>query len=100
MLAPMLPTIRWDVHARGCVRQFNAPSTGESRHCRHSPALSRHVRREECYRRFAESGYHYGPTFQGIERLWRGEREILAEIHVPSSLSDTLSDYRLHPASS
>ena len=42
--------------------------------------------REECNRRFAECGYHYGPTFQGIARLWRGDREILAEIHVAEQL--------------
>ena len=46
------------------------------------------------------SGYYYGPTFQGIEQLWRGEREMLAEIHVPSGLSEHLSDYRLHPGRS
>ena len=40
----------------------------------------------------------YGPTFQGMAQLWRGEREVLAEIHVPSGVSEQLSDYRLHPA--
>ena len=32
------------------------------------------------------SGFDYGPTFQGIERLWRGDREMLAEIHAPSGV--------------
>ena len=44
MLAPMLLKIRWDVHARGCVRQSNGADAGERRHRRHSPALSRDVR--------------------------------------------------------
>ncbi len=54
--------------------------------------------REECQRRFAAAGYHYGPTFQGMEQLWRGEREMLAAVRVPSGLNEHLSDYRLHPA--
>ena len=88
----------WDVHARGCVRQFNAPTPARVDIAGIRQRCPDTFGREECNRRFAESGYYYGPTFQGIERLWRSDREILAEIHVPSSLSDTLSDYRLHPA--
>ena len=52
----------------------------------------------ECNQRFAECGYHYGPTFQGVARLWRGEREVLAEIDAPSGVREQLSEYLLHPA--
>ena len=66
---------------------------------RNSPALSRRL----LTARNVTGGLRspatiYGPTFQGIERLWRGEREDLAEIYVPSGLMRILSDYRLHPA--
>jgi acyl transferase domain-containing protein/NADPH:quinone reductase-like Zn-dependent oxidoreductase/ubiquinone/menaquinone biosynthesis C-methylase UbiE/acyl carrier protein len=88
----------WDVHAHGCVRSSSgsAPaSTDIAEIRRRCPEAFDH---RECIRRFAECGYHYGPTFQGIARLWRNEREVLAEIHSPSCLREHLSDYRLHPA--
>jgi hybrid polyketide synthase/nonribosomal peptide synthetase FtdB len=88
----------WDVHAHGRVRQL--ADAKESRVDlaqvrKRCPVL---FDRDECYRRFAASGYRYGPTFQGMERLWLGEREMLAEVHVPSALNQHISEYRLHPA--
>ena len=53
---------------------------------------------EEYYRRLADAGYNYGPTFQAIAQLWRGERDTFAEIRVPPGVSEQLGDYRLHPA--
>ncbi len=89
----------WDVHAHGCVRQSNngpAPVKVDIAEVR--GRCSESFDKEECNRRFADCGYHYGPTFQGMARLWRNKGEVLAEIHVPSGLSEHLSDYRLHPA--
>ena len=54
--------------------------------------------REECQRRFAIAGFHYGPAFQGMERLWCGDREDLGEVRVQKELLPHLADYRLHPA--
>ena len=88
----------WDMHAHGFVRQLAESKENEidlAQVRKHCPAS---LNREECYRRFADSGYHYGPTFQGMERLWLGEWEMLAEVHVPSALNQHFSDYRLHPA--
>ncbi|HEY0993168.1 MAG TPA: amino acid adenylation domain-containing protein [Kofleriaceae bacterium] len=50
------------------------------------------------YREFAERGNQWGPRFQGIAALWRGEREALAELRVPSALEAELTRYRVHPA--
>ena len=88
----------WDVHATGGIRQAIQPTSVKldlAQIVMRCPDL---FSREECNCRFADAGYHYGPTFQGIERLWRGEREILAEVLVPRDLHEHLSDYRLHPA--
>jgi amino acid adenylation domain-containing protein len=52
----------------------------------------------EFYREFEARGNHWGPRFQGIARLWRGEREALAELCVPAALEPELSRYRIHPA--
>src|SRR5262245_16078719 len=88
----------WDVHARGRIRAWSgrAPETEDITTIRQRCPEA--FDDSECNRRFAEYGYHYGPAFQGIARLWRSEREVLAEIRAPSGLRGHLSDYRLHPA--
>jgi NADPH:quinone reductase-like Zn-dependent oxidoreductase/short-subunit dehydrogenase/SAM-dependent methyltransferase/acyl carrier protein len=88
----------WELHAHGRVRASARPAPGKADVGEIRRRCSETFGQEECNRRFAECGYHYGPTFQGIARLWRSEREVLAEIHAPSGVSEHLSDYRLHPA--
>jgi acyl transferase domain-containing protein/NAD(P)-dependent dehydrogenase (short-subunit alcohol dehydrogenase family)/acyl carrier protein/SAM-dependent methyltransferase len=38
---------------------------------------------EECYRAYRSLGYDYGPAFQLIGKLWRNDREALAELRSP-----------------
>jgi acyl transferase domain-containing protein/acyl carrier protein len=52
----------------------------------------------EWYRQLAQSGYGYGPTFQGVERIWCGDGEALALLRVRESLAASLADYLFHPA--
>ncbi|HEY9854527.1 MAG TPA: SDR family NAD(P)-dependent oxidoreductase, partial [Stenomitos sp.] len=54
----------------------------------------------EFYRRLRGDGsaYAYGPTFQGIQRLWRGDSEALAEVAPPDALVPDLAGYHCHPA--
>jgi acyl transferase domain-containing protein/NADPH:quinone reductase-like Zn-dependent oxidoreductase/acyl carrier protein len=88
----------WDMHAHGCVRPSTEPAPAGVDIDEIRARCPEAYGHEECLRRFAECGYHYGPTFQGIARLWRNEREVLAEIQAPSGLREHLPDYRLHPA--
>ncbi len=82
--APMQSDNSWDLHARGCVRQASqaTPATVDLATIRRQDPMPP-VRRSY-YRLFADLGFDYGPTFRGIAQLWRGEREALAEIHVPT----------------
>jgi len=52
---------------------------------------------ESLFALLAERGIRLGPMFQGIQTLWRGEGEALAEIRKPDALGD-LSDLPIHPA--
>src|SRR6202023_2779638 len=52
----------------------------------------------DLYPRFADQGLQYGPCFQGIASLWRGEGEALGEVGVPEGLLPDLAAYHLHPA--
>ncbi|MGZ3146191.1 beta-ketoacyl synthase N-terminal-like domain-containing protein [Lentzea chajnantorensis] len=46
------------------------------------------------YAALAERNLHYGPVFQGVRRLWRGDGELFAEVRLP----ETKNDHLLHPA--
>ena len=48
-----------------------------------APASSRTMR---CYDYLRQIGLDYGPMFQGIERVWQGDRESLGLVLLPESL--------------
>jgi 8-amino-7-oxononanoate synthase len=50
------------------------------------------------YRQLAQRGLDYGPSFQGIQQLWRGADQALGQVCLPDkALRDTPS-YQIHPA--
>ena len=51
-----------------------------------------------CYEGLKRIGLDYGPTFQGIQRLWIGDREALGEIALSESIIPELETYHFHPA--
>jgi acyl transferase domain-containing protein/acyl carrier protein len=86
----------WIRHAAGKFRQDNYPLT-------HVPLDSIHQRchlevSSTCYAGFKTRGLEYGPSFQGIERLWLGDQEALGQIRLPEELVADFEDYQLHPA--
>jgi acyl transferase domain-containing protein len=48
----------------------------------------------ECYQAFEQLGFQYGPRFQGVENIWRGDDELLGEIAMREPAGD---HYLLHP---
>jgi len=78
----------WALHCTGRVapEKESDPTTDE-------PArLQKRCREEiptaEVYRRFADMGLQYGPQFQGINRIWRGEGEALGWISLAAQPGD------------
>jgi acyl transferase domain-containing protein len=55
------------------------------------------IDRQACYETFASMGLNYGPTHQGIERIYVGEKEVLAKISLPLVLEKTKNEFFLHP---
>ncbi|MBN1489436.1 MAG: polyketide synthase dehydratase domain-containing protein, partial [Phycisphaerae bacterium] len=89
----------WTVHAQGRVRRLEEGAMGERvdldairRRC------TTEVGRDECYRKIHEVGLDYGPTFQGIGRLWTGDEEALAQMRAPDELGFATAGYLFHPA--
>ncbi|MCP3924585.1 MAG: SDR family NAD(P)-dependent oxidoreductase [Desulfobacterales bacterium] len=53
---------------------------------------------DQCYKTFKNIDINYGVAFQGVEKIYTGLGKVLAKLHLPSSVSDTLNQYTLHPA--
>ena len=52
----------------------------------------------EHYRRMAERGLSYGPSFQGVEQVWLRPGEALGRVRLPEALGAQAGGYELHPA--
>ncbi|WP_395575163.1 SDR family NAD(P)-dependent oxidoreductase [Streptomyces sp. BK79] len=50
------------------------------------------------YPRFAESGLHYGPVFQGLRAAWLDGDDVLAEVRLPEEQHSAAGRFGLHPA--
>jgi 8-amino-7-oxononanoate synthase len=49
------------------------------------------------YRQLQVRGLHYGPSFQGIQQLWKGDRQALGRIQLPQERGASAEGYTLHP---
>nr|VFJ42992.1 MAG: Acyl transferase domain-containing protein [Candidatus Kentron sp. DK] len=90
---------RWTGHMAGRLAGDGEPEMPER--------ADREVLRAQCptevpvldhYRSCRERGLDYGPAFQGIRQLFRGEGAVLGELALPKSLTGEINKYRLHPA--
>ncbi|QDX95805.1 SDR family NAD(P)-dependent oxidoreductase [Brevibacillus laterosporus] len=52
----------------------------------------------ECYQAFNKIGLTYGESHQGIQHVYVGKDQVLAELVLPSCLVDTQEQYVLHPS--
>jgi len=52
----------------------------------------------DCYQHFQAMGLNYGPAHQGIDKVYLGEGEALAELTLPPFLNAQTSRYTLHPS--
>ena len=50
------------------------------------------------YAAFGAMGLNYGPAHQGIAALYQRKNQVLAQLHLPQSVSSTQHDYILHPS--
>jgi phthiocerol/phenolphthiocerol synthesis type-I polyketide synthase D len=50
------------------------------------------------YNKLSQRGIQLGARFQGIERLWRGDREALGQVRILKALEQGADSYQVHPA--
>ena len=55
------------------------------------------IDRQHFYTELRHNGNQYGPHFQGVAHLWRGERSAFARLIMPGEVADPFGVYHLHP---
>ncbi|MBL8166328.1 MAG: SDR family NAD(P)-dependent oxidoreductase, partial [Anaerolineae bacterium] len=90
----------WTHHVSGTIAQADAaPSLLDGFDAQAIMArCTEEIRGEAFYAQLAEKGNQWGPTFQGIENLWRGAGEALSFVRVPNAIAGQLNAYQIHPA--
>nr|WCO03998.1 AjuE [Cystobacter sp.] len=86
----------WILHAEGSLRRGRSAEVVELidsivTRCAEVPVGAH-------YEALRARGLEYGPSFQGITRLWRREGEALARVQLSATLAPEASSYRAHPA--
>jgi acyl transferase domain-containing protein/NAD(P)-dependent dehydrogenase (short-subunit alcohol dehydrogenase family) len=91
----------WAAHATGKLKNISSPADSAVTE-EQIAAIQARCREEvdgaDFYRKLAERGNQWGPSFQGLERIWRGDREVLGLIRVPDSVREQMEGYEWHPA--
>jgi len=99
--APKDERSSWKVHVIGKIDRIPAA------HAVEEMELSLETARLNCqeeisvsvyYEQLWQRGLQFGPSFRGIEKLWRQEGESLGRIQMPIELESELDNYEFHPA--
>ena len=95
------PDAAWTPHVSGRIQPL-ADATPQVAERPPLDAIRAGCRQEvtgpEFYRLLHERGNEWGPAFQGVSRLFRGEGEAWSEVTVPGPLLSQVNRYLFHPA--
>jgi acyl transferase domain-containing protein/acyl carrier protein len=90
----------WTLHAGGTIRPdraaINAPEHESPEEVR--ARCEEEVSAEELYEALEEHGLQYGPSFRGVERIWRRDGEAIGRLRVPETVTSEAAAYGIHPA--
>jgi pimaricinolide synthase PimS1 len=82
----------WTRHASGTVTTTTGDVPRQEWATRWPPA-GQQLDTSDVYDRLADRGYRYGPAFQGLQRVWRFDGDLLAEVELESA-----EQFGVHPA--
>ncbi len=90
---------KWILHATVNIRP-NLTDTSQTRVDleKYQAWCSQPIEVKQHYQQFQKIGIDYGSSFQGIEKMWSGANQALAEIKLPEELIAETIDYQFHPA--
>ncbi|WP_455893511.1 beta-ketoacyl synthase N-terminal-like domain-containing protein, partial [Serratia proteamaculans] len=87
------------IHSQGEVAFLNneAPSHLDLRDIR-AQMTQGVLDADTCYRAFDAMGLCYGAGHRGIQEIYQGEEQVLAQLALPPAVLGTQQDYLLHPS--
>jgi acyl transferase domain-containing protein/acyl carrier protein len=92
----------WTLHARGTVAiAAGAEADEDVRPVSPAELQGRcpaEAARAEHYAAMAGRGLDYGPSFQSVERVWKGDGEVLGRLTPPDRVAAEAAAYQIHPA--
>ncbi len=88
------PDSPWTLHATGVLTSAD-PARGADLTTWPPPGAEL-LETDGLYDRLADSGFGYGPVFQGLRRAWRDGEDVYAEVELPDDAD--ASTFGLHPA--
>ncbi|MDX2698528.1 SDR family NAD(P)-dependent oxidoreductase, partial [Streptomyces ipomoeae] len=90
------PGTPWTRHATGTLAESGEPAGFDLGTWPPPGAESQDL--DTFYDTLVDSGYQYGPVFQGLRAVWVHGEETFAEIDLPDDHHDTAARYGIHPA--
>src|SRR5262249_58849140 len=84
------------LHATGEVRLTNADAAPRIDLAAARMRCLERVEVEQAYEELSSTGLRYGPSFQGMQTLWHGTNEAVAELSLPEGV-DGAERYGIHP---
>ncbi|MGP3972081.1 KR domain-containing protein, partial [Streptomyces sp. 6N223] len=87
----------WTCHATGALTPPGA-TAGEQLAGVWPPAGAEPVDLTELYARAEAAGYRHGPTFRGVQAVWRHGADVLAEVALPQEAEEGADAFGVHPA--
>ncbi|WP_406419594.1 SDR family NAD(P)-dependent oxidoreductase [Streptomyces sp. NBC_01614] len=90
-----LPETVWTRHATGSLI---SGADGQEDLGPWPPADAEPLDLTDAYERLAETGYEYGPAFQGLTAVWQLGHDTYAEVALPASFQEDAPGFGIHPA--
>ncbi|TXC93908.1 type I polyketide synthase [Streptomyces sp. ISID311] len=87
----------WTLHATGTLAPLPADDATDDLTVWPPPG-AQPVPLHQAYEQLATQGYHYGPTFQGLQAAWQHHNTTYAEITLPQETQHDAAAFTLHPA--
>jgi thioester reductase-like protein len=92
----------WTLHASGALSAGDAPaasgSAGGATSASWPPSGAEALEMEGIYDQLAETGYNYGPAFQGLRSAFKLGDELYGESSLAQEQAGQASDFCIHPA--
>ncbi|WP_276024970.1 type I polyketide synthase, partial [Umezawaea endophytica] len=96
IFARLVDDAEWTQHAAGVLGSGEPDEAFDTETW--PPAGARPVGLDGFYERLLDSGFDYGPVFQGLRSVWARGEEYFAEVRLPDDTAGKAGQFGLHPA--